>query len=98
LLGVSNGSLSAFRVATLNPERFHSITGLSGWPKPADENRLDTILHIPIHFLVGEMDSRWREKFEFFYDKISQMDGNASLEVIPGEGHMAFHPFQCKDK
>jgi len=38
------------------------------------------------------------KKMEFFYDKISQMDGNASLEVIPGEGHMAFHPFQCKDK
>jgi dipeptidyl aminopeptidase/acylaminoacyl peptidase len=93
LFGVSHGGVSAFRVATLYPDRFHSITVLPGWPKPADENRLESVSDTPINFLVGEMDSRWREKSELFYNKISQMGGDASLEVIPGEGHMAFHSF-----
>ena len=62
LFGVSNGGISAFRVATLNPERFHSLTVLPGWPKPADEKRLDKILKLPRNFLVGEADTRWRNK------------------------------------
>jgi dipeptidyl aminopeptidase/acylaminoacyl peptidase len=93
LFGISNGGISVFRVATLNPERFHSLTVLPGWPKPADENRLDKVLDMPINFLVGEMDSHWRENSELYYKKISQMGGDVWLEVIPGEGHMAFHSF-----
>ena len=93
LFGVSNGGISAFRVATLNPERFHSITVLPGWPKPADDKRLDKLLNLPINFLVGEMDSRWREKSELFFNRISKMGGDSILELIPGEDHFAFHSF-----
>ena len=93
LFGISNGGISVFRVATLNPERFHSLTVLPGWPKPADENRLEKVLDKPINFLVGDSDSPWREKSELFYKKISQMGGDVWLEVIPGEGHMAFHSY-----
>lgn len=90
LFGVSNGGISAFRAATLNPERFHSITVCPGWPKPADVNRLETILNLPVNFLVGDMDTRWRIKSEDFSRKILDMGGDAMLELIPGEGHMAF--------
>jgi len=61
LFGISNGGISVFRVATLNPERFHSSTVLPGWP---DENRLDKVLDMPINYLVGEIDSHWRENSE----------------------------------
>lgn len=91
LFGVSNGGISAFRIATLNPERFHSITVCPGWPKPADAKRLDAILELPVNFLVGDMDTRWRKKAEEFSRKILEMDGDAVLELIPGQGHMAFH-------
>lgn len=90
LFGVSNDGISAFRVATLNPERFQSITVLPGWPKPADEKRLANILHIPLNFLVGEEDPPWRAKAETFWTKILEVGGEATLEIIPGEGHMAF--------
>jgi pimeloyl-ACP methyl ester carboxylesterase len=90
LFGVSNGGISAFRVATLHHERFHSITVLPGWPKPADEKRLAHILNIPINFLVGELDSRWLAKAESFWAKIVEMGGDATLEIIPHQGHMAF--------
>jgi pimeloyl-ACP methyl ester carboxylesterase len=96
LFGVSNGGISAFRVATLNPERFHSLTVLPGWPKPADEKRLDKILKLPINFLVGEADTRWRNKSEEFSRTISSMGGDVSFEVIAREGHMAFHVFPAQ--
>lgn len=93
LFGVSNGGISAFRVATLNPDRFHSLTVLPGWPKPADVKRLANILALPVNFLVGETDSRWRKKSEKFSTMILSMGGDAMLEIIPGEGHMAFQVY-----
>jgi len=93
LLGVSNGGVSAFRVSTLHPERFHSITVIPGWPKPADENRLEKIIGIPVNFVVGEYDDRWRKKSEEFSETLTNMGGDISYEVIPLEGHMAFHVY-----
>ena len=89
LLGVSNGGVSAFRVATLHPERFHSITVMPGWPKPADEKRLDKIVGIPINFAVGEQDDRWRKKSEEFAGTLKKLGGDVLLEIIPLEGHTA---------
>jgi surfactin synthase thioesterase subunit len=96
LFGVSNGGVSAFRLATLHPHRFHSVTVLPGWPKPADEKRLDTLLNVPVNFLVGELDSRWRAKSELFSGKLAAMGGDATLEIIPGQGHMAFQAMQAQ--
>jgi dipeptidyl aminopeptidase/acylaminoacyl peptidase len=93
LLGVSNGGISSFRVATLHPERFHSITVMPGWPKPADENRLKTIVDIPINFVVGEEDERWRKKSEEFYETLKKKGCDVTLEIVPSEGHMAFHRY-----
>lgn len=93
LLGVSNDGISAFRVATLHPECFHSITVMPGWPKPADQKRLEYIMNIPVNFVVGELDERWRAKSEEFSAKLSEMGCDTYLEIIPGEGHMGFHSY-----
>lgn len=93
LLGVSNGGISAFRIATLHPDRFHSITVMPGWPKPADENRLDKLTGIPVNFVVGENDDRWRKKSEEFTNTLAKIGGDVSFEIIPAEGHMAFHSY-----
>jgi predicted esterase len=93
LLGVSNGGISSFRIATLHPERFHSITVMPGWPKPADENRLEMIVEIPVNFVVGEDDERWRKKSEEFTGTLTKMGGDVFFELIPSEGHMAFHSY-----
>ncbi|HSG43648.1 MAG TPA: hypothetical protein VLA72_10885 [Anaerolineales bacterium] len=93
LLGVSNGGNSSFRVGTLHSERFHSITVMPGWPKPADENRLETIIDIPVNFVVGEQDERWLKKSEEFYETLKEMGCDVSLEIVPSEGHMVFHSY-----
>jgi hypothetical protein len=51
---------------------------------------------MPINFLVGELDSCWREKSELFSSSITSMGGDATLEVIPGEGHTAFQTMQVQ--
>lgn len=93
LLGVSNGGISSFRVGTLHPERFHSITVMPGWPKPADENRLEAIVYVPVNFVLGEQDVRWLKKSEEFYQTLKKMGCNVTLEVVPSEGHMVFHSY-----
>jgi len=97
LVGISNGGISAFRVGTLNPERFHSITVIPGWPKPVDEQRLDVLTKIPINFLVGELDSRWRLKAEQFSDRISKLGGDSHLEIVPGGDHMVFRDLRARN-
>ena len=93
LLGVSNGGISAFRIATLQPDRFHSLTVMPGWPKPADEKRLEKLSGIPINFVVGENDDRWRKKSEEFTDTLSKLGGDVSFELIPAGGHLAFQSY-----
>jgi dipeptidyl aminopeptidase/acylaminoacyl peptidase len=91
LLGVSNGGISSFRVATLHPEHFHSITVMPGWPKPADQNRLEKIVDIPVNFVVGEEDDRWLKKE--FTETLKEMGGDVTVVIVPSEGHMAFHSY-----
>lgn len=96
IFGVSNGGVSAFRIATLNPERFKSLTVFPGWPKPADVARLDNLLHMPVSFIVGEDDIRWKSKSTHFHNKINNNGGDSVLEIVQNEGHMAFRNFPVK--
>lgn len=93
LFGVSNGGISAFRIGTLSPQRFHSITVIPGWPKPVDEARLAAITHLPVNFIVGDQDPRWRAKSIEFHDRLIEMGGNSTLEIMPNQGHMVFQSY-----
>lgn len=89
LLGVSNGGISAFRVATLFPKYFKSITVVPGWPKPIDQARLKNILHLPINLIAGNDDTNWLSKAKATHEKIKDLGGRSKLEIIPGD-HFAF--------
>ncbi|MEK6221148.1 MAG: hypothetical protein N2D54_02770 [Chloroflexota bacterium] len=93
MFGVSKGGISAFRIASLHPDLFHSLTVLPGWPKSADEKRLHKILGIAVNFLVGEKDSRWRKKSEYFSAHLTNLGGDVVLEIFPEAGHTAFQTF-----
>ena len=41
--GVSNGGISSFRIATMMPEWFASITAVPDFPQTADFNQLDKL-------------------------------------------------------
>lgn len=86
--GVSNGGISAFRVAGANPERFHSILVLPGYPATTeDKANLAQLTNIPIVFFVGENDSSWIAPMREASALLNNDGGNATLEIVSGEGH-----------
>lgn len=89
LAGISNGGLSAFRIALQYPDRFHSVLALPGLPPTqAEFQQLDLLTDIPVAMFVGEQDTQWREGMAKTESELARLGGNVFLEVVPGEGHV----------
>lgn len=88
LVGVSNGGISAFRIATLMPEMFASLTAVPGFPQTADFKRLSTLTEIPVTLFVGENDSSWVEQMQTTEAELRRLGGQVSLTIVPNEGHV----------
>ena len=88
LSGISNGGLSAFRIAGSHPELFHSLLVLPGYPPtPADEANLPALKDIPIAMYVGANDSGWLRPMRETAATLNNQGGTVTLEVVPDEGH-----------
>jgi hypothetical protein len=88
LAGISNGGISAFRIAVAQPERFHSLTAVPGFPQTADFDKLEQLTAIPIALFVGESDASWVERMEATAAELDRLGGQVSLEIVPNEGHV----------
>ena len=87
--GVSNGGISAFRYATLNPERVRSLITFPGFARSdADRSALGDLADVPIRMFVGENDTSWVEAGERTADEVRSAGGDVELTVFPGEGHI----------
>lgn len=88
LAGISNGGLSAFRIAGLYPPLFRSITVLPGFPPTGeDDKNLSKLKNMRITMFVGETDQPWRDRSEETARTLRDIGGNVQLNVIAGEGH-----------
>jgi dipeptidyl aminopeptidase/acylaminoacyl peptidase len=89
LAGISNGGLSAFRIALDEPELFRSLLVLPGFPPHAEDfDRLDELVDIPVALYVGENDPDWRAEAERTAAELERLGGEVTLVVSPGEGHI----------
>jgi dipeptidyl aminopeptidase/acylaminoacyl peptidase len=86
--GVSNGGISAFRIAIMMPEKFASITAVLGFPQTSDFDKLDTLTNIPITMYVGENDTSWVERMTATEAELQRLGGQVSLTIVPNEGHV----------
>jgi poly(3-hydroxybutyrate) depolymerase len=87
--GVSNGGLSAFRVAGQQPERVASLLVFPGYPRSDDDRAaLDELASVPVRMFVGETDTGWREPMEATEVSILDLGGDVTLEIVAGEGHI----------
>jgi hypothetical protein len=68
LSGVSNGGVSAFRVAVQNYQKIQSLTVFPGVPLEQDKPFLDRLVDIPITMYVGALDDN---------DLIAEIDSTA---------------------
>jgi dipeptidyl aminopeptidase/acylaminoacyl peptidase len=89
LAGISNGGVSAFRIALDHPELFRSLLVLPGFPPSAEDfDRLDELAGIPVALYVGEYDEDWREEAERTTDELERLGGEVTLVISPDEGHI----------
>ena len=87
---MSNGGLSAFRLAVTHPELFHSILILPGLPyTDEDFEKLERLKEIPVAMFAGEQESEaWLKRMEATEAALTKLGGQVSLEITPGEGHV----------
>ncbi len=88
LIGVSNGGLSAFRLAAEQPEGYASIIAFPGFPRSGDTAALSELTDIPIRLFVGELDTPWITPMESARDTVEGLGGDIELEIVPNEGHI----------
>ncbi len=89
LAGVSNGGISSFRIATLHPERFRSLTAFPGFPSSADDVlALEELVAIPVHLFVGDGDVSWIAPMQSAANRLTDLGGDVTYEVFPNEGHI----------
>jgi hypothetical protein len=62
LTGISNGGLSAFRVAGFHPPLFQWVTVLTRFPPTVEDlKNLSELKHMRITIFVGKTDQPWRD-------------------------------------
>jgi acetyl esterase/lipase len=89
LAGVSNGGLSAFRLALDHPDRIRSLLTAPGYPpEAADESKVGALAGIPVLLVVGGEDTGWRDAMEQTTADLRTAGGRVRLIVSPGESHI----------
>ena len=89
LVGVSNGGISAFRVATADSSRFRSLLVAPGFPLSYEDlDGLGRLVDLPVAMYVGERDSGWVGPMQDAFATLSGFGAQVTLEVVPGAGHV----------
>jgi len=89
LAGVSNGGLSAFRVAGQQPERVASVVAFPGYPRSEEDvAALANLTDVSVRMFAGETDAGWVEPMQEAEQTLNDLGGNVVLVVFPGEGHI----------
>ena len=89
LVGVSNGGISAFRVAAGDPARFRSLLVAPGFPLSYDDvDGLARLVDLPVAMYVGEHDAGWVGPMRDAFGTLSAFGADVTLEVVPGAGHV----------
>jgi len=88
IAGVSNGGISAFYVASLNPQYFVSITGFPGYLWEANPARVQAISKMCINMFVGEDDPMgWQDLMQLQTSEFKAKGMSANYTVEKGQPH-----------
>ena len=89
LVGLSNGGVSAFRLAIAQPGLFQSLLVFPGYPRTGDDfAQLDRLRRIPVRMIVGQNDTGWVGPMRRADRRLRRLGGNVTLQVEPDEGHI----------
>ncbi len=88
VVGISNGGLSAFHLASIYPGRFNSIVTLPGFLRGATEAKYKALLPICIVMFAGQNDRSWANALRRDEAAFKALGKTVFAEVIPGGGHV----------
>ena len=87
--GISNGGISTFRYAALNPDRILSLTTFPGFPRSeADQAALSQLATIPVRLYVGGTDTGWIGPADQARGTLEELGADVELTIFEGEGHV----------
>ena len=90
LFGMSNGGLSAFKLALSEPSRFRAIVTIPGRPTDDDLGKVSALAGIPVAMVVGaDDDPFWLTGAESTKSALESAGGTVELRVLPETGHAA---------
>ena len=88
IAGVSNGGISAFRIATGDPARFNSLIAVPGFPRSeADTASLNGLVDLRIAMFVGERDTGWIAPMRTAFETLDGLGADVTFEIVPGQPH-----------
>ena len=88
IAGVSNGGLSAFRIAASYPQYFWSVTGLPGYLLEATPERVRALANLCINMYAGEMDMTWLEAEKAQAAQFRAQGFTVEFSEERGQGHV----------
>jgi poly(3-hydroxybutyrate) depolymerase len=88
IAGVSNGGLSAFRIAASYPQYFWSVTGLPGYLLEATPERIRALANLCIDMYAGEMDMTWLEAEKAQAAQFRAQGLTVEFSEERGQGHV----------
>jgi S-formylglutathione hydrolase FrmB len=88
IAGVSNGGISAFYLASLNPQYFLSITGFPGYLWESNPARVQAISKMCTNMFIGELDPMgWQDLMQLQTSEFKAKGMSANYTVEKGQPH-----------
>jgi hypothetical protein len=86
--GFSSNSVGVFAVVMAMPERFHTVTGVPGYPLVENKTDLAHLEGVTVNMIVGENDTAILDECRVVHNELRGLGVESYLEVVPGAGHV----------
>jgi hypothetical protein len=86
--GFSSNSVGVFAVVMAMPERFHTVTGVPGYPLVENKSDLARLEGVTVNMIVGENDTAFLDPCRVVHNELRGLGIESYLEVVPGGGHV----------
>jgi pimeloyl-ACP methyl ester carboxylesterase len=88
VIGLSNGGIAAFTLASEQPEVFGNLVVAPGFNRPGD--KLDRLAGKKVTLFVGSKDQEWMGRAHASIQLLKTNGVRGEIKIIPGAGHRVF--------
>lgn len=93
LFGMSFGGISALRVASNAPERFHNVVVMPGLLPDDEPSMIAALKTVPVTMVVGDKDRGWRRGSQKAAARMREAGVDIELVIVPGQRHLVHRAY-----